>query len=206
MLLDHSSHSANGSLLSTLLLLLEISRLLRLGSGVVGNNSYWERISSESSGLSTAPAAKTATSATADAVDIMRAVRNRTACHGAVLRLIDDHSARCLSPFEQRTPPSASAWPSSLRTTSSRWLTARCAAHVPHESQTWLHFFSLFLSLQQYDLADFDEIILLGAGKASAQMGEAVISIVGEERVSKGHIVTKYDHTMVRPLSHCRRV
>lgn len=27
----------------------------------------------------------------------------------------------------------------------------------------------------QYDLADYDEIVLLGAGKASAQMAEVVV-------------------------------
>jgi glycerate 2-kinase len=45
-----------------------------------------------------------------------------------------------------------------------------------------------------YDLDAFDEVVVVGAGKASAQMAEAVLGILGE-RVTKGHVVTKYDHT-----------
>lgn len=45
-----------------------------------------------------------------------------------------------------------------------------------------------------YDLDTFDEVVVVGAGKASAQMAEAVLGILGE-RVTKGHVVTKYDHT-----------
>jgi hypothetical protein len=53
---------------------------------------------------------------------------------------------------------------------------------------------TLTVSGTAYDLADFDEVVLLGAGKASAQMAQAVLGILGG-RVTGGHVVTKYDHT-----------
>jgi glycerate 2-kinase len=60
---------------------------------------------------------------------------------------------------------------------------------------------SLVLSedlLQIYDLSldlrSFDNIIVIGAGKASALMGSAVERILGS-RVSGGHIVVKYGHS-----------
>ena len=45
-----------------------------------------------------------------------------------------------------------------------------------------------------YTLSDYDDVVVVGAGKASAQMAEAVLDILGE-RVTKGHVVTKYEHT-----------
>ena len=45
-----------------------------------------------------------------------------------------------------------------------------------------------------YPLSDYDDVVVVGAGKASAQMAEAVLDILGE-RVTKGHVVTKYEHT-----------
>ena len=45
-----------------------------------------------------------------------------------------------------------------------------------------------------YDLRKFDEVILLGAGKAAVPMAAEVLAILGE-RIKRGHIVTKYGHT-----------
>jgi glycerate 2-kinase len=80
------------------------------------------------------------------------------------------------------------------------------AAVVPH------HFFPRHILLrgntlaihddsggfQRYDLRTFKRIIVLGAGKASAQMAEACEDILGA-RIDSGLVITKYDHA--RPLS-----
>ena len=80
------------------------------------------------------------------------------------------------------------------------------AAVVPH------HFFPRHILLrgntlaihddsggfQRYDLRTFKRIIVLGAGKASAQMAEACEEILGA-RIDSGLVITKYGHA--RPLS-----
>lgn len=43
-------------------------------------------------------------------------------------------------------------------------------------------------------MAEYDDVIVVGAGKASAQMAATVLEIMGA-RVTGGHVVTKYDHT-----------
>ncbi len=50
---------------------------------------------------------------------------------------------------------------------------------------------------QTYDLDKFDEIIIIGAGKAGASMASAVEEILGN-RITAGLIIVKYDH--VKPL------
>ncbi len=46
---------------------------------------------------------------------------------------------------------------------------------------------------QDYDLSRFDDIVVLGAGKAGASMAKAVEEILGD-RISAGLITVKYDH------------
>ena len=70
----------------------------------------------------------------------------------------------------------------------SRLIAAVCAEQVSLSGST------LRVFETAYNLDDFDEVVVVGAGKASAQMAEAVLGILGE-RVTKGHVVTKYDHT-----------
>ncbi|BCS99041.1 hydroxypyruvate reductase [Desulfoluna limicola] len=53
------------------------------------------------------------------------------------------------------------------------------------------------------NLADYDRILLLGAGKASARMALAFEEILGD-RISKGLICVKYGHT--EPLRHAEVV
>ncbi len=45
----------------------------------------------------------------------------------------------------------------------------------------------------EYRLADYSSIYVVGAGKASAAMGKAVESILGE-RITDGYVITKYCH------------
>ena len=45
-----------------------------------------------------------------------------------------------------------------------------------------------------YDLSRFNNIIVIGAGKATASMAQAVENILGD-RISRGVIVVKYEHT-----------
>jgi glycerate-2-kinase len=45
-----------------------------------------------------------------------------------------------------------------------------------------------------YDLNQFNNILIIGAGKATAPMAQAVENILGD-RISKGFIVVKYGHT-----------
>ncbi len=47
----------------------------------------------------------------------------------------------------------------------------------------------------QFDLSTIKNIYVVGAGKASAAMAQAIESILGY-RISAGHIVTKYDHSV----------
>ncbi|MBX7152446.1 DUF4147 domain-containing protein [bacterium] len=51
---------------------------------------------------------------------------------------------------------------------------------------------------RSYDLDSFERIIVIGAGKASAAMAEAVEQLLGD-RISGGVVVTKYGHA--RPLN-----
>jgi hydroxypyruvate reductase len=53
---------------------------------------------------------------------------------------------------------------------------------------------TLTVSGQSYALDDYDEIVVVGAGKASAQMAASIYEILGD-RITAGHVVTKYDHT-----------
>ncbi|MEE4134486.1 MAG: glycerate kinase [Desulforhopalus sp.] len=52
---------------------------------------------------------------------------------------------------------------------------------------------TLVLDGQRYALADFERIIVLGAGKAGGAMGQAIEEILGD-RISSGLICTKYGH------------
>ena len=54
-----------------------------------------------------------------------------------------------------------------------------------------------------YDLRDYDRVIVAGAGKASVAMAQGIEGILGD-RISEGLIVTKYGHG--DPLAHCRIV
>src|SRR3990167_8458894 len=45
-----------------------------------------------------------------------------------------------------------------------------------------------------YDLNQFNNILVIGAGKATASMAQAVENILGD-RISRGVIVVKYEHT-----------
>jgi glycerate-2-kinase len=47
----------------------------------------------------------------------------------------------------------------------------------------------------QFDLSTIKNIYVVGAGKASAAMAKAIESILGS-RITSGHIVTKYDHSV----------
>ena len=51
------------------------------------------------------------------------------------------------------------------------------------------------------DLANYDRVIVVGAGKATARMAAAVESSLGD-RISGGAVVVKYGHGA--PLSHRR--
>jgi glycerate-2-kinase len=51
----------------------------------------------------------------------------------------------------------------------------------------------------RYDLDTIDHIYIVGAGKASAAMAEAIESILGAS-ITHGHIVTKYNHSI--PLQY----
>ena len=53
----------------------------------------------------------------------------------------------------------------------------------------------------QYKLADYDRVIVAGAGKASAAMAQGIEEILCD-RIAEGLIVTKYAHS--QPLAHCR--
>eukprot|EP01048_Picozoa_sp_COSAG05_P029579 COSAG05_NODE_9803_length_600_cov_1.215569_1_plen_156_part_10 len=53
---------------------------------------------------------------------------------------------------------------------------------------------TLTVSGRAYALGDYDEVIVVGAGKASAQMAATIVEILGD-RVTGGHVVTKYEHT-----------
>src|SRR3972149_4463742 len=54
-----------------------------------------------------------------------------------------------------------------------------------------------------YDLSRFNNIIVIGAGKATASMAQAVENILGD-RISRGVIVVKYEHTS--PLKKIRQI
>ena len=45
----------------------------------------------------------------------------------------------------------------------------------------------------EYDLTNFERILVIGAGKASAPMAEALEEILGD-RLQGGMVVTKYGH------------
>jgi len=48
---------------------------------------------------------------------------------------------------------------------------------------------------REFHLKDFDQICLVGAGKASAPMAQAIEEILGD-RITRGLIVTKYGHSL----------
>lgn len=62
----------------------------------------------------------------------------------------------------------------------------------------WVEGDSLFLSGSVYDLSAYDRIFVLGAGKASAAMAQAIEPLLGD-RLEAGLIVTKEGHSL--PLS-----
>ena len=47
----------------------------------------------------------------------------------------------------------------------------------------------------QFELSGINNIYIVGAGKASAEMAQAMESILGE-RITAGHIITKYEHSV----------
>ncbi len=51
----------------------------------------------------------------------------------------------------------------------------------------------LKIKLKKYDLQEFEKIIVIGAGKASAAMASALETILGN-RINSGCIITKYGH------------
>jgi hydroxypyruvate reductase len=51
----------------------------------------------------------------------------------------------------------------------------------------------LFIGDRQFDLKDFDRIVVVGAGKAVAPMAKAVEDLL-EDRISDGVIVVKDEH------------
>ncbi len=51
----------------------------------------------------------------------------------------------------------------------------------------------IFVDGVEYDLADFERVLILGAGKASAAMAQALEDILGD-RLTFGMVVTKYGH------------
>ena len=54
-----------------------------------------------------------------------------------------------------------------------------------------------------YDLSRFNNIIVIGAGKATASMAQAVEKVIGD-KISDGLIVVKYEHTS--PLKKIRQI
>lgn len=56
----------------------------------------------------------------------------------------------------------------------------------------------LTIAAQQYELRRFEQIFVVGAGKAGASMGQALEKILGD-RISRGLICVKYGHSL--PLS-----
>jgi hydroxypyruvate reductase len=50
-------------------------------------------------------------------------------------------------------------------------------------------------TVKEFNLKDFDRICLVGAGKASASMAQAIEEIFGD-RITRGLIVTKYGHSL----------
>jgi glycerate 2-kinase len=50
-------------------------------------------------------------------------------------------------------------------------------------------------AVREFNLKDFDRICLIGAGKASAPMAQAIEEIFGD-RITRGLIVTKYGHSL----------
>jgi len=56
-------------------------------------------------------------------------------------------------------------------------------------SQNWLT-----VGDTPYDLAEFEEILVIGAGKACAAMAKELEAILGS-RITRGSIIVKYDHT-----------
>lgn len=55
---------------------------------------------------------------------------------------------------------------------------------------------TLYAARRRYLLERFDRILVLGAGKASASMAQAVEAVVGAGRIGGGLIVTKYGHAL----------
>ena len=57
-----------------------------------------------------------------------------------------------------------------------------------------LHETRLMVKDTTFDLAQFEEILVIGAGKACAAMAKELENILGS-RISRGSIIVKYDHT-----------
>ena len=52
---------------------------------------------------------------------------------------------------------------------------------------------TLFVNEKRFNLSDFENVFVLGMGKASALMAKEIENIFGE-RITGGHVVTKYGH------------
>ncbi len=134
--------------------------------------------------------------------------------HGPVNNGKDFHTWLCLSMHGscKNTPKAtvglemtAEQTPKKLRTDAMEILGACLEASDPEEAvkrslrvDKGRILFGEGLSL---DLADFDRIFVVGAGKGSAAMGKAVEEILGD-RVNGGIICVKYDHGL--PLKRIR--
>jgi glycerate 2-kinase len=59
----------------------------------------------------------------------------------------------------------------------------------------------LIIGKKEYPMGQFENLYLVGMGKASAAMAKAVESILGD-RIKDGLIITKYDHEV--PLKRCQ--
>lgn len=71
------------------------------------------------------------------------------------------------------------------------------------QSKVWLEGETLNVDDLTFDLADYDRIIVAGAGKASAAMAKGLEQVLGN-RIDHGLIVTKYFH--VEPLEYCETI
>ena len=61
--------------------------------------------------------------------------------------------------------------------------------------------FSDGLNKRRYSLEDFDRILVIGAGKASATMAQGIEDVLGD-KIDDGLVVVKYGHTA--PLERIR--
>jgi len=61
----------------------------------------------------------------------------------------------------------------------------------------------LFAGEAAYDLRNYEKVIVVGAGKGTAPMAEAVEELLGE-RIDEGVVIVKHGHT--RPLKKIRQI